>query len=99
MKQVAIRRILIVIVLLFTITQPSRAQWNISTVDSAGKTGLYTSLALDTSGSPHVTYTGYSALGTVELKYAVFSSNIWSVQTLDTGTGSIGLLDIPSARQ
>ncbi len=42
--------------------------WNIETVDSTGHVGSFSSLALDSSGNPHISYYSYT---NADLKYAV----------------------------
>ena len=46
----------LLIVFLLTCGQPLQAGWLIQTVDSADWVGEYTSLALDSSGFPHISY-------------------------------------------
>ncbi len=64
--------------------------WSIQTVDSAGYFGAYTSLVLDSSGNPHISYVTNRAL-----KYAVLAESAWSIQTVDQ-TGNVGYLTYTS---
>jgi hypothetical protein len=62
--------------------------WTIQTVDSTVNLGLgyFPSLALDSSGNPHISYwdtTNY------DLKYASWNGTAWSIQTVD-GAGNVG---------
>ena len=58
--------------------------WTIQTVDSDGWVGEYTSLALDSSGNPHISYSGGD-----DLKYAAFNGSTWTTQTVDSN-GEVG---------
>ncbi len=60
--------------------------WNIQTVDSEGSVGWYTSLALDSSGNPHISYFDATNHG---LKYAVYNSSHWNIEMIDS-TDSAG---------
>ncbi|MFC2051037.1 hypothetical protein ACFLTN_07705, partial [Chloroflexota bacterium] len=61
--------------------------WNIQTVDdSADKVGDYTSLALDDSGYPHISY--YDGTNG-DLKYASYNGTAWNIQTVDSA-GDVG---------
>ena len=61
--------------------------WNIQTVDdSADKVGDYTSLALDATGYPHISY--YDDTNG-NLKYASYNGTAWNLQTVDS-TGDVG---------
>ena len=62
--------------------------WAIETVDSAGIVGSFTSLALDSSGSPHISYYDGS---NGNLKYAAWDPTLngglgdWAIEPVDTG--------------
>jgi hypothetical protein len=66
--------------------------WNTQTVDSGGTVGgygyvgYYTSLALDSSGNPHISY--YDSING-DLKYAAWTGSAWNIQTVDS-TGDVG---------
>ncbi len=69
--------------------------WQVTVVDSPGTVGAHTSLALDATGNPHISY--YDA-SNGDLKYASFAAtggncgpaNSWDCQTLDSA-GDVGL--------
>ncbi len=63
--------------------------WYIQTVDSAGDVGYHTSLALDASGYPHISY--YDGWHT--LKYAVWNGSSWDIETVDSGSHTSLALD------
>jgi hypothetical protein len=59
-------------------------------VDSLGQTAYDCSLALDSAGNPHISYTDGNGTG---LKYAWFDGNSWHIQVVEGGgvTGQNGL--------
>ena len=63
------------------------AQWlYVEIVDSAGDVGLYTSLALDSGGNPHISYYDFT---NEDLKYAYHDGTSWQIETVDSA-GSVG---------
>jgi hypothetical protein len=56
------------------------AQWNIQTVDNSGETGLYSSIATDSHGYPHIAY--YDSTRTA-LMYAYWTGSGWHIETVD----------------
>jgi hypothetical protein len=61
-------------------------EWHIETVDSNGEVGLYNSLALDSSGYPHISYRDHT---NNNLKYARWDGGEWRIETVDSG-GNVG---------
>ena len=49
-------------------------------VDSEGNVGMYTSIALDSQGFPHISYCDYS-----NLKYAYYDGSNWHIRTVCEG--------------
>jgi hypothetical protein len=58
--------------------------WNITTVDS-GVGGGFNSIALDSSGHPHISYYDNANSTYLDLKYAYYDG-IWHTSTVDSGT-------------
>jgi PGF-pre-PGF domain-containing protein len=91
--------LLLYIVFFLVLVSPVTAlDWTIETVDSAGNTGLHTSLALDDAGNPRITYLDW---GNGKLKYAVKNGGNWSNETVDTviGTGEFSSLKFDNSGQ
>ncbi len=66
---------------------PGNNTWRCEVVDNNGNTGYYTSLVLDASGNPHISY--YSGIGAEDLRYAYYNGTSWTVELVDTA-GSVG---------
>jgi hypothetical protein len=62
-------------------------EWFIETADAAGDVGTYTSLALDASGNPHISYRDDT---NDTLKYAYYDGSSWQIETVDA-TGNVGI--------
>jgi fibronectin type 3 domain-containing protein len=60
--------------------------WSIETVDSTGDVGELTSMALDSNGYPHISY---SDITNRYLKYAKWTGSAWSNEAVDSG-GNVG---------
>jgi len=65
--------------------------WNIQTIDST-KGWMSYSMALDSSGNPHVVYTD-----TQDIKYAYFNDGKWIIQTIDRVNSSVGFNELSMA--
>ena len=63
-------------------------EWGIETVDSAGDVGEYCSLALDSSGYPHISYRDKD---NDALKHAWWDGTIWHKETVDVIPGAYGV--------
>ena len=63
------------------------ASWQLETVDSGGINCQFTSIALDSTDNPHISYYNPDSS---ELKYATKSSGSWNVQSVDN-SGIVGL--------
>jgi hypothetical protein len=64
----------------------SGSTWTFQSVDSVGRVGLFSSLAIDVNGYPHISYFD-ETLG--DLKYATWNGSGWSVVTVDDA-GAVG---------
>jgi len=73
-------------VFLVLISPVTALDWTTETVDSPGDVGRYTSLALDNSGNPHISYMDWTNR---HLKYAAKSDGGWINETVDT-TNAVG---------
>jgi PKD repeat protein len=71
----------VLLLALVTGTAPVAAAWSSTTVDSGGDVGQWTSLALDSSGNPRMSY--FDAVNN-DLKYASWNGATWDIQTVDS---------------
>jgi hypothetical protein len=61
--------------------------WHLELVDSNGLTGLNPSLALDSTGNPHISYYSFMSGGstsTRDLQYASYDGSSWAIETVDS---------------
>ncbi|NOZ72656.1 MAG: hypothetical protein GXP38_12225, partial [Chloroflexi bacterium] len=66
----------------------TKASWQVAVVDSSGLVGLYSDIAVDSHGQPHISYYDIS---NGDLKYAYRDTHdTWHVQTVDQA-GTVGL--------
>jgi PKD repeat protein len=65
----------------------SQTNWSIETIDAADAVGRYNSIALDSSGYPHISYREgrYD-----DLKYARWTGNDWHIEIVDS-EGDVGV--------
>ncbi|MCX7021898.1 MAG: carboxypeptidase regulatory-like domain-containing protein, partial [bacterium] len=83
------KRAVCAVLMLIFVGAASAGEWHTETVDSVGMVGQYTSLALDDSDYPHISYFAYySEYGYDwgDLKYALWNGSSWQIQTVDWGT-------------
>lgn len=78
--------LLFLVLLAFLGISTVSAAWNIQTIDNSGNVGEYTSLALDLSGYPHISYYDDNNL---DLKYIYWDGTQWIKETVDS-SGSVG---------
>jgi hypothetical protein len=71
---------LLILALLYTVSN-AETVWNPEIVDSTGDTGTYSSIALDSSQLPHITYYDETNF---DLKYASWTGSQWEIQTVDS---------------
>jgi hypothetical protein len=76
-----------------TVAQPpverqvdTQSVWYIETLDSDGDVGFFTSIALDSGESPHISFYDYT---NGDLNYARWTGWAWSVKTVDSN-GDVG---------
>jgi len=70
-------------------TGPAPDQWYTEAVDTAGRTGLFTSIAVDGSDRPHLVY--YNEFGPDNLKYAHYDGAQWQFAVIDANTATSDL--------
>jgi hypothetical protein len=72
-----------------------KQEWYIQTVDWNGDVGENTSIAVDTSGNPHISY--YDETNK-NLKYARWTGSKWQIETVDSkGNGEYTSLTLDSS--
>jgi hypothetical protein len=64
-------------------------KWNYQTIETNNQRCLEISLAIDSSGNPHIAYGNYG--GDEKLMYATNSWGHWSIQAIDHTTGALSL--------
>jgi hypothetical protein len=80
------RRLMALVSILALADDAWAGEWHVETVDSEHD-GLYNSLALDSSGYPHISYYDFSNSA---FKYARWNGSTWQIQTVDA-SGDVGL--------
>lgn len=68
---------------------PSDTEWQVETVDDTWRVGKYTSLALDSNGNPHISYSNHSDAR--DLKYARWDGTNWMIETVDGANSDVGI--------
>jgi PGF-pre-PGF domain-containing protein len=83
---------------LVVIAPVTALDWTTETVDSAGDVGWYTSLVIDDSGNPRISYLDWDHM---KLKYAAKNGGSWTNETVDTtpGNGEYSSLKLDNSGQ
>jgi hypothetical protein len=61
--------------------RPTDTEWSVQVVDDSYRVGKHNSIALDSNGYPHISYSKYS--DNVSLKYARWDGSAWQIETVD----------------
>ena len=70
-----------------TTATPPPGAWIVTTVDSAGMVGEFSSIALDAAGNVHLSYHDHTQ---GVLKYALRSGGVWTFETVDATEAHVG---------
>lgn len=83
MKKISLLLLVGLLALAFNIQEAHAGDiyWHIETVDSEGGVGAHTSIALDSSDNPHISY--YDGTNT-NLKYTYYDGSSWHIETVDS---------------
>jgi hypothetical protein len=81
MKGLLLRAVLLALACSWAKNSASQT-WVVETIDTSYNTGYYTTIALDSRGRPHITYSH----GGVGLRYAHFTGAEWSIEHLNSLT-------------
>jgi hypothetical protein len=86
MKGMAMAAIMLAALLTLTVSPALAVNWYIETADSTTNVGRYSSIALDSSGYPHISHFQHYV---DDLKYAYKDANGWHTLTVDSA-GDVG---------
>jgi len=85
-KTVFVTGIILGLFLIASVSATSFGPWTTETVDSLGNVGEYTSLALNVSDCPRISYYDQT---NHDLKYAAWDGITWTIETVDGKTKAL----------